>query len=364
LVTCGRGADANQRVSAAMARFIGKRCAEQAKEEAEWSARRAEGKRGKRKRCYDDDVRVTDGLVVPFGHFLRYTPQEDMVLPATTTTTNTPTKAKAKTKKKQQRRESEDGDDSEGEVVTKERKRKRSAAGKGKRTKKRSKKTTMDEEAEDHADDDEADHDEELIGSATMLHAVALIYGRCGESEQQHKECLAMVEALLGTRPRCLPTTLTPVMPCAHACAAIVGENLHRAVPTTAQRERSTKASKKKTTTKKSTKAKQRKTKKTTTKKSDETRGADPNVTDARGNTALHAFAAMGLRQVVVTLMLSGADVTARNDDGRLPLSLLPEYELVLLEKNAALLPATSATRHLLQSLLALHHHHHHEAAA
>jgi hypothetical protein len=152
-------------------------------------------------------------------------------------------------------------------------------------------------------------------------------------------------------------------------CAAIVGENLHRAVPTTAQRERS-KAStntkkKKKTTTKKSTKAKLRKTKTKTKKKkgSDETRGADPNVTDARGNTALHAFAAMGLRQVVVTLMLSGADVTARNDDGRLPLSLLPEYELVLLEKNAALLPATSATRHLLQSLLALHHHHH-EAAA
>jgi ankyrin repeat protein len=143
-------------------------------------------------------------------------------------------------------------------------------------------------------------------------------------------------------------------------CAAIVGENLDRAVPTAAQRERFAKASKsrkKKTTTKKSIRAKQKKTKKTT-KKSNETRGADPNLTDEQGNTALHAFAAMGLRQVVVALMLSGADVTARNDDGRLPLSLLPEYELVLLEKNAALLPATSATRHLLQSLLALHHHH------
>jgi hypothetical protein len=224
LVTCGRGADANQRVSAAMARFIAKRCAEQAKEEAEWSARRAEGKRGKRKRCYDDDVRATDGLVVPFGHFLRHTPQKDMVLPATTTTTNTPTKAKAKTKKKkkQQRSESEDGDDSEGEVVPKEQKRKRITVGKGKgkRAKKRSKKTTMDEKEEDHADADKADHDEEeLIGSATMLHAVALIYGRCGESEQHHKECVVLVEALLGTPSAAsLARTSKLVVSCAHAC--------------------------------------------------------------------------------------------------------------------------------------------------
>jgi mRNA deadenylase 3'-5' endonuclease subunit Ccr4 len=158
--------------------------------------------------------------VVPFGHFLRHTPQKDMVLPATTTTPtkpNTPTKAKTKTKtktKKQQRSESEDGEDSEGEVVTKERKRKRSTAGKGKRAKKRSKKTN-DEEAEDHHEEDDEADQRELIGSATMLHAVALIYGRCGESEQQHKECLVMVEALLGTRLLDLSPSSCLV---AHAC--------------------------------------------------------------------------------------------------------------------------------------------------
>jgi ankyrin repeat protein len=125
------------------------------------------------------------------------------------------------------------------------------------------------------------------------------------------------------------------------------GERLNCAVPTKAELERDRK--KKKTTTSRNHKKKKASRKPTI-------KGADPNATDAHGNTALHAFAALGLRQVVVALLLSGADVLARNDERRLGLSLLPDDELVALEKNAARLPAGSATRHLLQALLQQHH--------
>lgn len=127
------------------------------------------------------------------------------------------------------------------------------------------------------------------------------------------------------------------------------GERLNCAVPTKAELERDRKKKKKKTKSRNHKKKKKGSRKPTI-------KGADPNATDAHGNTALHAFAALGLRQVVVALLLSGADVLARNDERRLGLSLLPDDELVALEKNAARLPAGSSTRHLLQSLLQQHH--------
>lgn len=41
--------------------------------------------------------------------------------------------------------------------------------------------------------------------------------------------------------------------------------------------------------------------------------------------------------QVVVLLMVSGADVSLRNEDDRLPLALLPDDEYTLLENNVRL---------------------------
>jgi hypothetical protein len=194
------GADADQRVSEAMARFIVKRRAELAGEEAEWRARQEKGKRGKRKRpSYSDDACVDDGLVVPFAHFLRKTPQKDFVLPATTTT-STASPARGKKRRK---------NESESENEEEERKRQT------KKTKTMMKKRkTKGKEKDDEAEAEEGDDEDvaELVGHATMLHAAAEIYGRCSGSDKQQKECLEMVEALLGTHHH----HITPAHPIAN----------------------------------------------------------------------------------------------------------------------------------------------------
>jgi len=53
--------------------------------------------------------------------------------------------------------------------------------------------------------------------------------------------------------------------------------------------------------------------------------GADPNVRDSAGNTALHRAAENGVTDVVAVLLRYGADPNARNKEGRTPLHVAAE---------------------------------------
>lgn len=69
--------------------------------------------------------------------------------------------------------------------------------------------------------------------------------------------------------------------------------------------------------------------------------GADPNVRDAKGDTALHYACRLGDPWAVWPLLAQGgADPNARNDEGRTPLGVLPWHAAAYL---APLLVAPAA---------------------